>query len=561
MNTNEYMLRQYHLRRMESFKRLINLGMSALCVALEIGIFAYHWLVHFQYSVVESLRNFGYKGHLVEIAFYGLLLLFLTAMYGGMRLGYLKTFELIFSQLFATVLALMFIYVQLSIMAHQPFVPKVFIMMLTEQTITVIIYTSIANRLYRNIFPARKLMLVHGERSIEDIYNKFQSRRDKYRIRRTLSIREGVEQICREIARSYESGECNAVVVWDVSTADRNRLLKYCYERSIRIYIMPKITDVILGGAEQLHIFDSPMLLTREYSLSMEQRFIKRTIDIVCSLLLLIITSPIMLLTAIAIRLYDGGPILYKQIRCTRDMREFEIMKFRSMRTDAEKDGVARLAKKNDDRITPIGRFIRKCRIDELPQLVNILRGDMSFIGPRPERPEIIRQYVEIMPEFVYRTKVKAGLAGFAQVYGKYNTTPYDKLKLDLIYIEHYSVWLDLKLMLLTLKVLFWPDSTEGVESEQVTAFKKTQNKSQNKKSAANTDAARAKKAPLDAGEALAMRVSDDTLAMPDLTEILEAEEQQKAQTKQNAAAKQDTQRSRSAQMGQRPQKAVRQKG
>ena len=134
---------------------------------------------------------------------------------------------------------------------------------------------------------------------------------------------------------------------------------------------------------------------------------------------------------------------------------------------DAEKDGVARLAQKGDKRITPVGKVIRKCRLDELPQLINILRGDMSFIGPRPERPEIIAQYMEVMPEFAFRMKVKAGLAGFAQVYGKYNTSPYDKLKLDLTYIENYSVWLDLKLMLLTLKVLFWPDSTEGVESEQ----------------------------------------------------------------------------------------------
>ena len=269
VNTNEYNIMQLHLRRMEAFKRLINLGMSALCVALEIGIFAYHWLMHFQYSIVESLQNFGYKGHIVEIAFYGLLLLFLTAMYGGMRLGYLKTFELIFSQLFATVLAMMFIYVQLSIMAHAPFGPQYFAMMLTEQTITVIIYTSIANRLYRNIFPARKLLLIHGERSIEDIYNKFQSRQDKYHIQKTICIREGVGRICREISNSYAKGECTAVVVWDVTTAERNRILKFCYERSIRVYIMPKITDVILGGAEQLHIFDSPMLLTREYRLSM----------------------------------------------------------------------------------------------------------------------------------------------------------------------------------------------------------------------------------------------------------------------------------------------------
>ena len=472
MSTN---VNEYKLRQMEAFKRLINLMLVAVCIALETAIFAYNWLVHFQYSVVEALRNFGYKGHIVEIAFYGLILLFLTTMYGGMRLGYLRNVEIIFSQVFATVLALMFIYVELSIMAHQPFVPKVFIMMLTEQVITVIIYTNIANKIYRSIFPPRKLMLIHGERPIEDIYNKFGSRPDKYRIEKTLAMREGMDRVCHEIAKSYESGECNAVVVCDVATSERNQILKFCYARSIRIYIMPKITDVILSGAEELHIFDSPMLLTREYNMSMEQRFFKRAIDIICSLILLIVTSPIMLVTALAIKLYDGGPVLYKQVRCTRGMKEFRIMKFRSMRTDAEKDGVARLAQKNDSRITPIGKFIRKCRIDELPQLINILKGDMSFIGPRPERPEIIKQYVEVMPEFVYRTKVKAGLAGFAQVYGKYNTTPYDKLKLDLIYIEHYSVWLDIKLMLLTLKILFWPDSTEGVESEQVTAFKVSQ--------------------------------------------------------------------------------------
>ena len=206
--------------------------------------------------------------------------------------------------------------------------------------------------------------------------------------------------------------------------------------------------------------------------MTIEQRFVKRLIDIVCAVILLLVASPFMLITAIAIKLYDGGPVLYKQVRCTRDMQEFKILKFRSMRTDAEKDGVARLASKNDSRITPIGKFIRKVRIDELPQLFNILKGEMSFIGPRPERPEIIRQYQEEMPEFTFRTKVKAGLAGYAQVYGKYNTTPYDKLKLDLFYIENYSVWLDIKLMLLTLKILFQPDSTEGVEENQTTAIK-----------------------------------------------------------------------------------------
>lgn len=268
----------------------------------------------------------------------------------------------------------------------------------------------------------------------------------------------------------------DGVVIWDVPSAIRNKLLKLFYSRDIRVYMMPKISDVIVKGSDQLHLFDTPIFLTREYSLKVEQRFVKRLIDIVCSLILMIVTSPIMLITAIAIKCYDGGPVLYKQVRCTIHEKEFYILKFRSMKTDAEKDGVARLASKNDSRITPIGKFIRAVRIDELPQLFNILKGEMSFIGPRPERPEIIKQYMEEMPEFAFRMKVKAGLAGYAQVYGKYNTTPYDKLKLDLSYIENYSVWLDIKLMLLTLKILLSPESTEGIDQNQVTAMKKEAN-------------------------------------------------------------------------------------
>jgi lipopolysaccharide/colanic/teichoic acid biosynthesis glycosyltransferase len=170
-----------------------------------------------------------------------------------------------------------------------------------------------------------------------------------------------------------------------------------------------------------------------------------------------------MLITALCIKLYDMGPVLYKQIRVTEGDREFEIIKFRSMIVDAEKDGVARLARKNDDRITPVGRVIRKIRFDEFPQLFNVLKGDMSFVGPRPERPSIIEQYTRAMPEFKYRTKVKAGITGYAQVYGKYNTLPYDKLKLDLFYIENFSVWLDLRLIILTVKTIFTLESTEGI--------------------------------------------------------------------------------------------------
>jgi exopolysaccharide biosynthesis polyprenyl glycosylphosphotransferase len=184
--------------------------------------------------------------------------------------------------------------------------------------------------------------------------------------------------------------------------------------------------------------------------------------DIVLSLLLIILFSPVMIVIAIAIKMHDKGPVLFKQKRYTKDGKVFNILKFRSMIVDAEKDGEVIPAEDNDPRITPVGKVIRKIRMDELPQLFNILKGDMSVVGPRPERVEHVDMYSEQIPEFRYRLKVKGGLTGYAQVLGKYNTSPYDKLRLDLIYIENYSLLLDLKLMLTTIKILFKPESTEG---------------------------------------------------------------------------------------------------
>ena len=216
-------------------------------------------------------------------------------------------------------------------------------------------------------------------------------------------------------------------------------------------------------------MFDTPLLLTRNQGLTIDQRFFKRAFDILLSLIAIVLASPFMLIIALLIKLYDKGPVFYKQERLTRDGKTFMIIKFRSMGMDSEKDG-ARLAMKEDKRVTPVGKVIRRIHFDELPQIFNILKGDMSFVGPRPERREIHDQYVERIPEFDFRLKVKAGLTGYAQVYGKYNTTPYDKLKLDLTYIENYSLLLDIKMMLLTFKVLFQKENTEGVDVDQITA-------------------------------------------------------------------------------------------
>ena len=291
---------------------------------------------------------------------------------------------------------------------------------------------------------------------MKDLVPKLKTRKDQFNIVDMVSASDETGAIQDAIDRN------STVMLVDISAELRNKIFKYCYENSKRIYVTPKISDIILNGSATIHFFDTPLLLTEGNPLEYEERVIKRTWDILFSLLLMIILSPVMLITALAIKINDGGPVFYKQIRCTKNGAEFGILKFRSMVVDAEKKGKAVLATENDPRITPVGRIIRKCRIDELPQLINVLKGDMSFVGPRPERPEFIQKYMEEMPEFSYRMKIRAGITGYAQLYGKYNTKPYDKLKLDLYYIEQFSIGLDIKLMILTIKILFMKESTEG---------------------------------------------------------------------------------------------------
>lgn len=454
--------------RIEAAKRTIILQMSLIGLVFQTVLYIYVWYKVYNDIMQSGMwRSFHRKGFWLLAAVYFILLLFFTATYGGLKVGYLKPMDVFFSQVISLLCANIVSYFQISLLSLGLVTAYPLMLMMIGQIVVSAVWTFVSNKLYQRFFPPKRLLFISGGRPTADILKKFETRRDKYNIVKCAYESDGMEALKREILTCYDG-----VVLWDMDTAMRNKLLKFCYSRSIRVYMMPKIPDIMIKGSDQLHLFDTPILLTREYAMTIEQRVVKRLIDVVCALILMVVTSPFMVVTAIAIKLYDGGPVLYKQVRCTRDMREFQILKFRSMRTDAEKDGIARLAAKNDSRITPIGKFIRKVRIDELPQLFNILNGEMSFIGPRPERPEIIRQYQEDMPEFTFRTKVKAGLAGYAQVYGKYNTTPYDKLKLDLFYIENYSVWLDLKLMLLTLKILFQAESTEGVDTNQTTAMK-----------------------------------------------------------------------------------------
>lgn len=462
------------MNRKGTFKRLIVLGLSFLGLIFESCVYGWLWFARFYPSINNSNRGlkFYVNGHLLILGIYLVLMLFFASTYGGLKIGYLKPMDVIISLIVATLITDIITYFQLSLMNNWLLDAVWFLIMFGVQVVILIVWSLVCDKVYHRIYPPRKVLLIHADRPYGDIVNKLNSREDRFVVSKCIHINEGIEKIEDIIDKEFHT-----ILLWDIDTPSRNKLLKYCYSKSIRVYMMPKIPDVLVKGAETVHLFDTPLLLTRESALSVEQRLTKRILDIVLSILLLVIASPFMLITALAIKLYDRGPVFYKQIRCTAGGKEFKILKFRSMKQDAEKDGVARLASKNDSRITPVGKFIRATRIDELPQLFNIFIGQMSFIGPRPERPEIIAQYVEEMPEFVFRMKMKAGLAGYAQVYGKYNTTPYDKLKLDLTYIENYSIWLDIKLMLLTLKIIVKPESTEGVDNTQTTALKSTEEK------------------------------------------------------------------------------------
>lgn len=452
------------MKNFDPYKRTILFFASMINVCMMTALFSYSWY-HFYADMMYTYR-FYRRGNYVILAFYAVLLFFFSSMYGSLKIGRFRRIEVLLSQYLSLFLTNVVMYVVISLLAFRFVTPFYLFVVLVAEMLVSTAWNVIVIKLYNRIFQPWKILLVYGERPAVDLVYKVEARRDKYAIYDAVNINEGMELIKEKIL------DFQAVIIGDIPAVERNDVLKYCYAKKVRAYVIPKISDIILMGADRIHVFDTPFMLSRGYTLSFDQRLGKRTLDIILSVLLLIAASPFMLLTALAIKLYDRGPVFYSQTRCTKAGKEFAIYKFRSMIVDAEKKGGVQLAKEHDERITPVGRVIRSTRIDELPQLFNILKGDMSFVGPRPERPELIKEYSQEMPEFTFRMRVKAGLTGYAQVYGKYNTTPYDKLKLDLFYIENYSFWTDMKLILMTVKTIFKPASTEGIEQEQTNALK-----------------------------------------------------------------------------------------
>ena len=451
----------------EKSKYFYLLTCNILITIIAVIPYVYVWHNYFNQLL---FKEFLFKGNYAMYFVYAIFVVFFVNIFGGYKLDVSKKSNVLLSQCVGLLCVNFFeILITDLMVGYFWMIPKLslyFLFIYLAQVVALFIFTVILMVVYRKLFPPYTVLLVVGEHQ-NRMKEKLLERYDSYQVAKEVSYTEMLENI-EETIKPYD-----IILLNDLPNEVRNNILKTCFLKNKKVYLTSKISDIIIRGAENLAVFDTPLLYTNNQVLTIPQRVIKRLADIFISLIGLIILSPLMILVSLAIFLYDRGPVFYRQTRYTVGGRQFKILKFRSMIPDAEKDGVARLAAENDDRITPVGKFIRACRIDELPQFINVLKGDMSIVGPRPERPEIADEYTKEVPEFAFRLRVKAGLTGFAQIYGKYNTTSYDKLKLDMMYVENCSLLMDLKLMLLTLKVIFMKESTEGLEEGKTTATNK----------------------------------------------------------------------------------------
>ena len=451
------------MSKREDYKRFIVFCLASLIVVAQAAVFAWVWYSVYRGQIDEP---FWRKGNWVLIAIYGLMFALFAKLYGGLKVGYLKRIDVFYSLTLALLCTNVVEYLEITLINRWFLSVWPMIEMTMIQLVLAIIWIFGSRYIYSKLYRARRLLVIYGDRDPgDDLIHKMNSRKDKYDISGKVHVSVGEEELHKMM------GEYDGVIIWDLPSIERNRYLKFCFAHSIRCYVSPKISDIILMGSERIHLFDTPLLMSRNMGLAVDQRAAKRVMDILISGIGIIITSPIMLIIAIMVKVYDRGPVFYFQDRLTIGGKPFKICKFRSMCVDSEKNG-ARLASKHDSRITPVGHVLRNLHLDELPQLFNVFKGDMSLVGPRPERETIMLEYEKELPEFYYRLKVKAGLTGYAQVYGKYNTTPYDKLKLDLFYIENYSFLLDIKLIFMTVKIFFQKEVSEGVDDKQINALK-----------------------------------------------------------------------------------------
>ena len=444
-----------------SGKLLFIRGLKVLHFFAVLGMFAFTWG---QYTAHNHISIPG-RYDLFVYALYAFLLYFFCRTYNAYLIEYSRITDIVFSLSLSETISVIMIYGITWIAWNKFHAPWYFLLLLAAQFAFNVIWAVAANKLYFKVNAPIRALVVYRNRTDLSRLSDLRRFEKKYKVERYLENPKTYEEIVEAL------GDCKAVFLTGVDATVRNGITKYCAEKDIMGFFLPHVGDIILMGGHHVQAFSVPLMSIQRTNEHPEYLAVKRLFDIVISLLMIVLTSPLMLLTALTIRLQDGGPAFYRQVRLTKGGKQFRILKFRSMIQEAEKDGVARLSTgEQDERITRVGKVIRALRLDELPQLFNILAGDMTFVGPRPERPEIAAQYEEIMPAFQLRLQVKAGLTGYAQIYGKYNTDPYDKLEMDLIYINKMNLLLDIQLMFATVRILFKKESTDGVKQGSVTA-------------------------------------------------------------------------------------------
>ena len=440
---------------MQSKKSSFILGFFKLIITAFMTFSIYECFI-IGYNPILPIR-FYWKGELLIAAAFAFIYILSTGIYDAFDIKLSRVSEIIFSQLLSVGIAdsLMYVILIFIFKGLPTIIPA--LITLAIQIVFIFIWSILAKKIYfHSVPPLRTIIINDDDTDMQELIKKH-NLDIRFDIDKTITVADCIDNL--SVLDSYE-----AIFLHDNDVYLRNKIVKYCVEKGIKLFAIPHISDMIVYGAKSRHMLHLPVMKIERYNPSAYFLFAKRAFDIALSLILIIILSPLLLITAIAVKACDGGPCFYKQTRITKNGKLFKIIKFRSMRVDAEKNGAQLSTGDKDDRITPVGRIIRKCRLDELPQLFNILGGSMSFVGPRPERPEIAEEYYKDLPEFSLRLQAKAGLTGYAQIYGKYNTTPYDKLKMDLMYISRPGISKDISLMLATLKILFVAESTEGVD-------------------------------------------------------------------------------------------------
>lgn len=433
-------------------RRYSILLLKILMIVLATAAFTAIWYVFYRLVIPFP---FLYKGNWLIVALYLFIYYVVSKQLGAFAVGGISTGDLIYSQILSLAIVNLFTYFEISLIGRDWLDARGMLLLTAVEIVIVIIWAIASTRYYFKIHPPQRIAFLYHKEIDESLIGKVAGHSKRFVIKEYININIPMDELLEKIAAF------DGVMLSDVKSDTQDRVLKACYQTGKRVYISPTISDVLVNGAGRIYIFDAPLLFCNNNGMTAGQLVIKRLTDVLLSMVGLAIASPVMAVIALMIRSEDKGPVIYRQTRLTRGGEAFELYKFRTMCVDAEADGVARLSQQGDDRITKTGAKIRKYRLDELPQLLNILKGDLSLIGPRPERPELAEEYKKELPEFDFRLKVKGGLTGYAQVTGRYSTTPQDKLLLDLIYIENYSFWLDIKIFLMTIKIVFTPGSAE----------------------------------------------------------------------------------------------------